>query len=349
MIEHSKPTIGKPEKEAVLKVIDGGIIYEGNTVEKFENKLAETIGSRGAVAASTGTQALHLALLAIRLAPGDEIIIPNYVCRSVLNAVLYCGARPVLCDVDSDTYNIDFERAKKLLNRKTRAVIVAHMFGLPAEISRFRELGVYVIEDCAHSIGAKYHGRRAGSFGDLSVFSFEGTKYITTGEGGAVLANSAVLLNRLRRLKEPEARDCRIKYTSRMTNIQAAIGCVQLDRLPAFIKRRREIAAIYNSAFSGLPLGLPKVPPGRTHIFQRYMVKLEKCADKFMAYCFSKGVKVKRPVKPLLLNQYLGLPIKDYPCSRQIMRSSVSIPVYPSLTEKELRLIITTVKNGLKS
>lgn len=343
MIEHSRPTIGEPEIQAVLKVLKSRLIYEGETVRKFEDDLSTYIGARGAVATSTGTAALHLALVSLGVVPGDEIILPCYVCRSVLNSILYCDATPVLCDINSRDYNISFLEAKRKITRKTKALIVPHMFGYPADMEQLKTLGVPIIEDCAHAIGSKYQGRMAGSFGDLAVCSFEGTKYITTGEGGAVVANSGILLKKLRRLKEPDARDSKIKYTYRMTNLQAAIGRAQLIQLPYFIKKRRAIAKAYHDAFACYPVSLPVEQPGKLHTFQRYMITMKADTDSFMANCLRKGVKVKRPVKPFLLSQYLGCSSRNYPNSMRAMRSAVSIPIYPSLTKKDVAYIIHTV------
>lgn len=276
MIEHSKPTIGEEEQRVIVDVIKTNYLAEGKTVKEFEEELSNYIGARGGVATSTGTLALHLALMSLNIQKNDEIIAPSYVCRSVLNPILYCGARPVLCDVNIEDYNISFANAKKKLTPGTKAIIIPHMFGCPAEIDKFKELGIYIIEDCAHSVGAEYKGKKVGSWGDLSIFSFEGTKYIVTGEGGMVLANSNLLLNRLRKLKEPESFDYRVKYTYRMTDMQAAIGRVQLSRLGKFIKKRRKIAEIYTRAFAKFALELPKEPPYGLHIFHRYMIKIKR-------------------------------------------------------------------------
>lgn len=348
MIEHSMPTIGKEEQKAIVEVIKTNYLSEGEVVKKFEEELSNYIGGKGSVATSTGTLALHLALMSLHIEKNDEIITPSYACRSVLNAVLYSGAKPVLCDVNKEDYNISFDEAKKKITKKTKAIIVPHMFGCPAAIDKFKGLGIYIIEDCAHSIGAEYKGRKVGSWGDLSIFSFEGTKYIVTGEGGMVLANSNLLLDRLRKLKEPDSFDYKAKYTYRMTNLQAAIGRVQLSKLDGFIRKRREISKIYNKAFSKSDIELPKECPGRGHVFHRYMIKIKGDIHAFMEMCYKKGVKVKQPVKPHPLHGYLNLPAKNFPNTEYIMKSTVSIPVYPSLTNKQVKLIINVVNKQLK-
>ena len=347
MIEHSRPTIGKEEEEAAVQVIRTAYLAEGKFVRRFEDELSGYIGAKGGVAVSTGTLALHLALVALGAGRGDEIIAPSYVCRSVLNAILYAGATPVLCDCNREDYNISFDAARRRVTRRTKAVIVPHMFGCPAQIDKFRQLGIYVIEDCAHSIGSEYKGRKTGSWGDLSVFSFEGTKYIVTGEGGMVTANSRNLLKRLKGLKEPDSRGPGIKHTYRMTDLQAAIGIAQLAKLESFIARRRKIAGIYVQSFRDLEIELPQASPGALHTFHRFMIKTRLDIAGFMKKCLKSGVKVKQPVKPLPLHRYLKLPRKDFPNTEYIMRSSVSIPIYPSLIDKEIKLITAAVRHGL--
>jgi len=348
MIEHSQPTLGEEEKRAILDVLGSNYIAEGEEVHKFEKEMAKYVGATGGVVTSTGTLGLHLALICLDLTKNDEVIIPSYTCRSVLNAVLYSGAKPVLCDVDCDDYNISLFAAKKRITKKTKAVIVPHMFGHPARVDEFKKLGVHIIEDCAHSIGAKYKKRKVGSFGDVALFSFEGTKYIVTGEGGMVLANSQRLLNKLRKLKEPDSSDFLTKYTYRMTDLQAAIGRVQLKKLEGLIKKRRSIAKIYTQAFRGASARLPKDCEGGRHIYQRYMIQIKGDIHAFMAKCLKRGIKVKQPVKPYALHRYLGESAKHFPNTEYIMNSAVSIPIYSSLTDNQVNLIIETVKRLLK-
>lgn len=347
MIEHSMPTIGKDEEAAVAAVIKTKFLAEGEVVRRFEEELSKCVGSKGGVATSTGTLALHLALLSIDVKNNDEVILPSYTCRAVLNAILYSGARPVLCNVNKEDCNISFAEAVKKMTRKTKAIIVPHMFGCPAEIDKFRKLGVYIIEDCAHAIGAEFKGRKVGSWGDLSIFSFEGTKFITTGEGGAVLANSHSLLGKLRKLKEPNLSDFKIKYTYRMTNLQAAIGRAQLSKIDSFINKRRKIACTYSKNFKHLNIEIPKDPLCGLHVFHRYMIKIKGDIKGFMAGCYKRGIKVKQPVKPLSIHRYLGLSDRYFPNTAYIMKQAISIPIYPSLNDKEITSIIAIVSENL--
>lgn len=344
IIEHSKPTIGKEERDAVLRVLKTSFLAEGQQVKQFEDEICSYIGAKGAVATSTGTLALHLALLSLGVGKNDHVIAPSYVCRSVLNAILYCGARPVLCDVNREDHNISFLLAKKKISGRTKAIIVAHMFGCPAEIDRFKTLGVPIIEDCAHSIGAEYRGRKVGSWGDLSIFSFEGTKYIVTGEGGMVVSNSSRLLKSLKALKKPESFDYKRKFTYRMTDLQAAIGRVQLSKLEYFIRKRNVIVSKYNDAFSCLDMELPQVASHGRHVFHRYMVKIKQDIHSFMKRCEKAGVKVKQPVKPYPLHRYLGFSDKNFPATSSIMKSAISVPIYPLLKTQQITHIIKTVR-----
>ncbi|MBU0468076.1 MAG: DegT/DnrJ/EryC1/StrS aminotransferase family protein [Candidatus Omnitrophica bacterium] len=348
MIEHSNPTLGIKEKQALAKAIDQNYIAEGNQTHCFEKELSEYIGVKGGVATSTGTLGLHLALSALDLKKNDEVIIPSYTCRSVLNAVLYSGLTPILCDVDIENYNISFNEAKKVLSKNTKAIIIPHMFGCPVSLDKFKKLKVPIIEDCAHSIGAKYKGQKVGSIGDLSLFSFEGTKYIVTGEGGMVLTGSNRLLKILKKLKEPNSIDCLTKYTYRMSDLQATVGRVQLKRLEGFIRKRRSIAKIYDNAFKSCPVLLPKNQEYSRHIYQRYMIQIQGNINTFIKICLKKGIKVKQPVKPYALHKYLGLPSRDYPNTEHIMRSAVSIPIYPSLTNKQVDFITRTIRRILE-
>lgn len=348
MIEHSRPTLGQEEKKAVLKTLTSNYIAEGPEVHCFEDEVAAYIGSSGAVATSTGTLALHLALLGLDIKPGGEIIIPSYTCRSVLNAILYCRAKPVLCDVDLDTYNLSVTDTKKKINARTQAIIVPHMFGYPAPVEQFKELGVPIIEDCAHALGTEYQGRKAGQWGDLALLSFEGTKYIVTGEGGMVLANSPRLLNRLRKLKERDSRDFLAKYTYRMTDLQAAVGRVQLRKLENFIKKRRAIAKVYDETFASVTEKYPADCVNGRHIYQRYMIQVRGNIRDLMKQCLQKGIKVKQPVKPYPLHRYLRLSSRLFPNTERIMRSAVSVPIYPSLTKKEILHITQTLPPLLK-
>ena len=247
-IPHSKPTLGKEEAAAAAEVVRSGYLAEGQRTVALETTLAETIGVKHAAAVNSGSSALHLALLALDVAEGDEVVVPSYVCTAVLNAVNYVGATPVLADVD-DSLNLCPHDAKRRLSRKTKAVIVPHLLGNPAAIDELAELGPPIIEDCAQAIGATVPGgppAQAGARGVLSVFSFYATKVLAAGECGAVASNSARLIGKVVDLKDyDERRSYRVRYNYKCNDLAAALALCQLRKLPRFLTRRRAIARQY--------------------------------------------------------------------------------------------------------
>jgi perosamine synthetase len=245
-IPHSRPTLGDEEARAVTEVIQSGHIAEGEVVARFEKAFAGKMGVQDAVTVSSGTAALHLALLAMGIGPEHEVIIPSYVCSALLHAVQYVGAQPVPAEIDPLTYNIDPDDVKKRITTRTKAVIVPHMFGLAADLERLLKLDVPIIEDCAQAVGGTYHQKPLGTFGDAAIFSFYATKMIATGEGGMVTSKSPKIIARVRDLKTYDGKAAdRVRYNYKLTDVQAALGEVQLARLDDFIEQRRKIAWRY--------------------------------------------------------------------------------------------------------
>ncbi|MCX5833836.1 MAG: DegT/DnrJ/EryC1/StrS family aminotransferase [Deltaproteobacteria bacterium] len=337
MISHSRPTLDDSDRKAVLSVLESGHLVQGEQVARFEKELTTFIGTKNGVAVSSGTAALHLSLLGLEVGPGDEVIFPTFVCSALLQAVSYVGATPVLADIDPRTFNIDVVDLKKRVTKKTKAIIVPHMFGLPADMEEILSLGIPVIEDCAQAIGAKYGSARVGSLGKVSIFSFYATKMLATGEGGMVLSDDEDLLERVRDLRDYDEReDHLLRFNYKMTDMQAALGVSQLKKLPLFIWRRREIAESFNRCLDGESALPPVAPPGREHVYYRYVALLDDESAPFIDEMRKKGVDCRRPVfKPL--HRYLNL--SDYPVAEDVWRRSVSIPLYPSMMNGERRHI----------
>ena len=338
-IPHSRPTLGTKEASAVSAVIESGYIAEGGVVQKFEEALANFLDLNFAVSTSSGTSALHLTLLAMGIGPGDEVIMPSYVCAALLNAVNYTGAKPILAEIHPNTFNMDAADAKGRINKRTKAIIVPHLFGLPANLNLLRKLDVPIIEDCAQAVGAAHQGRAAGTFGDAAIFSFYATKMITTGEGGMVVTRSRKISERIRELKTYDKRKkYHVSFNYKMTDIQAALGLVQLERLESIIQRRKSIAATYNSGFDSFDLNLPPADLG--HVYFRYVIELKTDARPWIQTLARLGVTCDRPIY-LPLHRYLKM--TGFPTTENAWRQSVSIPIYPTLTCAEINRVIEAV------
>jgi len=348
MITQSKPCLENDDVEAIKKVIESGQIASGPMVKKFEAKLSRFIGAKGGVATNSGTSALHLALIALGIKEGDEVIMPSYVCTALLNAVNYVHGKPVLADINLDDFNISVSEIKKKIGKRTKAIIVPHMFGLAAGMDEITDLGVHVIEDCAQSIGAEYKNKKVGGFGILSIFSFYATKMMTTGEGGMVVSNSNGMLKTIRDLREYDFKqDYKIRYNYKMTDMQAAMGLNQLSKLHSFVNKRIGIARFYNDAFSKLPIALPSSKKYKKHVFFRYVVRIKKDAKKCSGKLRRSGVICDPPVfKPL--HRYLGLNGGHFPNTEKAMNSAISIPIYPSISIKKMETISNIVRSVLK-
>ena len=341
MITHSKVVLDEEDQAGVIKVLHSGLLVQGRHVSSLEGKIASFIGVNHAVAVSSGTAALHLSLLSLGIGDGSGVIIPSYVCPALLNAINYVKATPVLVDIDPNTYNIKVGDIKKAIDDKTKAIIVPHMFGLPADIDSIVSLGIPVIEDCAHSVGARFKGKYTGSFGILSILSFYATKMLGAGEGGMVLSNNHDLIEKIRDLRDyDERKQYTVRYNYKSTDIQAALCESQLRKLPSFIKKRVALARIYNAALDGVVSKVPTAPEGREHIYYRYVIALEDPL-RFMEEMGKRGIECRRPVfKPL--HRYLELP--GYPMTDEVWEKAVSIPIYPSLKKEEAHLIVDAIK-----
>jgi len=336
-IPHSRPTVGPEETRRLNEVIRSGHLAQGGMVQAFEQAFAKRMRGRTSVAVGSGTAALHLVLLAMGIGAGDEVIIPSYVCTALLNAVYYVAARPVLTDIDPDTGNMDPLDAKKRITRRTRAIIVPHMFGLAADLSGIAALGVPVIEDCAQAVGGTYAGKPVGTLGQAAVFSFYATKVMTTGEGGMVVSGSKKLIERIRDLREYDGKpEYKIRYNYKMTDIQAALGLAQLAKLETFIQRRRRIAGTYSRFLQDYGLKLPGPDPG--HIYFRYVVGLGADSAPLIQNLRQKGVMGAKPVyRPL--HRYLKQ--KGFTNTDKVWRSSVSLPIYPGLARSDADRVLS--------
>jgi len=353
MIPVAKPLVGKEEKQAVMKVIESGMIACGPRVEEFEKQFAAFVGTKYAVATTSGTTALHLALLSVGVTSGDEVILPSFTFIASANSVLFCNAKPVFCDVNSKTFNLDVERIDSLITEKTKAIMPVHLYGQPANMKPILEIaekyGIHVIGDAAQANGARYMGKMIGSFGDAECFSYYPTKNMTTGEGGMITTNNKDLAERLFSLRNHGREKTkwgyehgRLGYNYRMTDIAAAIGLEQLKKLPHFNQKRREHAQYFSEKLGGVEgIEIPYVLENTEHVYHQYTIKCNE-RDAFIQQLKNNdvGYGIYYP-KPLhLYNHLKTYTHSDLKNSEKLADKVLSLPVHPALNGSDLEKIV---------
>jgi dTDP-4-amino-4,6-dideoxygalactose transaminase len=369
VIPIAKPYLDESEAQAAAEALRSDWLTQGPRVAEFERAVAEWCGTAHAVAVSNCTTALHLALLALDVGPGDEVICPSMSFIATANAIRHTGADPVFADVDPDTYNLDPTATERAITPRTRAILLVHQLGMPADIDRFNDLGrragVKIVEDAACSIGSRYKGREIGGHSEMACFSFHPRKVLTTGEGGIITTNNAEYTRQLRLLRQhgmsvPDtarhnARTVitesylRLGYNYRMTDIQAAVGLAQLKKLPWIVARRRHLAARYTQAFRQHPwLTPPVIPSYAEPNFQSYAVRLRPEAgdrNDLMQRLLDRGIATRRGVmlahrEPPYADSHRPNPLTR---SEEASDCSLILPLYPSLTEAEQDQVIAAL------
>lgn len=360
MIPIAKPQIGEKEKQKVMEVLDSGVIAQGPKVKEFEEKFAKYIGVKHAIATSSGTTALHIALLAHDIGPGDEVITTPFTFIASANSILYCGAKPVFADINEETFNIDIKEVKKKITKKTKAIMPVHLYGNCAGIKELSELAeeknLILIEDACQAHGAKEGNKKAGAY-STAAFSFYPTKNMTTGEGGMITTNNDELNQKMRMLREHGSKTRYyheiLGYNFRMTDINAAIGLIQLERLPSFNKARIRNAKILTKGLSKIKgIITPKVMPETTHVFHQYTIRVTEefpvTRDELINILKEKGIGTGVHY-PLPIHQqplYKKLKYKDkMPVAEKISKQVISLPVHPAVTEENLQYIIETISS----
>jgi perosamine synthetase len=363
MIPLYMPFLKGNEKKYVNDCLDSTwISSKGKYVERFEKGFADFIGTDGAVSVSNGTVALHLALKALGIGFGDEVIVPSFTYIASVNTIAQTGAIPVFVDSDKTTWQMSPDSIREKITPRTKAVMVVHLYGHPCDmdsICRIREdHKLFLIEDCAEAIGSYYKGRHVGTFGDCGAFSFFGNKTITTGEGGMVIAKNKELLEKCRHLKgqgmSPSRRywhDC-IGYNYRMTNIQAAIGLAQLEQTSEILRRKKNIAGKYAGEFMERNLPLSMLREHGTDLVNSYWLCTFAIDNAFSRDEFADlldkdyGIET-RPAFYLAheMPMYKDMsPREGFDNARTLSRSGINLPSYPDLTGKELDYIIDSVE-----
>jgi perosamine synthetase len=351
VIPAAKPLIGDEERAAVDRVLASGMIAQGPEVEAFEHEFAAFVGGgRECVAVNSGTSALHLGLLAAGVGPGDEVIVPSFTFAATGNAVALTGASPVFVDIEPATFNLDPAATEAAITSRTAAIMPVHLYGHPAAMDRFEAIaqrhGLLLAEDAAQAHGASLHGRNVGSMSRVAAFSFYPTKNMTTGEGGMIVTDDADVARTARLLRnqgmEQRYRNEVVGFNTRMTDIAAAIGRVQLEKLPGWTEQRQRNAAVLDLELRGVVT--PTVAEGATHVYHQYTVRAED-RDDLTARLTDHGVGfgIYYPTPTHRLPSFdLAL---DLPETERAAAEVVSLPIHPSLSEDDLRGIIVAV-NG---
>lgn len=353
MIHIAKPMIGEEEKQAVLEVLESGVLAQGPRVKAFEEEFAAMCGVEHAIATSSGTTALHLALLAHEIGAGDEVITSSFTFIASANSILYTGASPVFVDIEPSTFNIDAGLIESAITARTRAILPVHLFGLSCDMDPILAIagkyGLQVIEDACQSHGATYNGSRVGSFG-TGVFSLYPTKNITSAEGGMITTNDPQIAEKCRAIRQHGMRKRyfhdELGYNFRMTDIHAAIGLAQLRKLERFNQARQMNARYLSECLHGVTL--PAVPEGRQHVFHQFTVRVGSGKRDALKQHLQKnevGSEVYYPLpvhkQPLYVDK-LGFEV-SLPEAELAAREVLSLPVHPGLTPSDLNTIAARV------
>ena len=345
MIPHSRPEVSAKAISAVVDALQHAHLSQGAEVASLEARLSDMFDGANAVAVSSGTSALYLALVALNVDAGSKVIIPSYACNALYAAVCHTGATPVCADIASDSVCIDADTVAPLIDDAVRAVIVPHAFGFAADVDAISELGIPVIEDCAQAIGGRYaDGSLLGSKGNIAVLSFYGTKLVPAGEGGACITRDAGMAAMMRRLRncdeqEPDPR----AFNFKMPDLNAALAREQLAELPSATARRTDIARRFDASCAARAFSARSQQAQA--VFFRYLVDAGSDVTAFLERSEEAGVACRRPIwKPI--HETIG---GSCPETNKRTTSLVSVPIYPGLTDDEITVICTVMEDLLPS
>ncbi|MDG4893865.1 DegT/DnrJ/EryC1/StrS aminotransferase family protein [Mesorhizobium sp. WSM4976] len=338
----------------------GWISSRGAFIARFENAFAEYVGAEQATSVANGTVALHLALEALGIGPGDEVIVPSFTYVASINTILQTGARPVYVDSLQDTLQVDPHAIRNAITPNTRAVMAVHLYGHPCDMDAIsalcRDHDLLLIEDCAEGFGTRWKGQHVGTFGDAATFSFFGNKTITTGEGGMVLARSADVMDKCRRLKSQGVSPDReywhdmLAYNYRMTNIQAAIGLAQLEIADSLLASKRRIAQSYKQALAGLPLRTHEPIGPVEHSFWMCSLLVDDPAQRELLrrHLAENEIETRPFFPPAHLMPHCRADIA-LPVAENISARGINLPSYPRLTPEQLERICGTIASFFRS
>jgi dTDP-4-amino-4,6-dideoxygalactose transaminase len=369
-----KPWTGEEEVRAAAEVILSGWLSQGPKVMEFEQAVARYVGAEHGVATNACTSALHLTLRIGGVGPGDDVVLPSFTCMATANAIHHAGGQPVFADIDPHTYNLDPESAEAAITPRTKAIVVVHQIGLAADMEPFVALaakrGIALVEDGACSLGGSSRGKRVGGIAAPTCFSFHPRKMVTTGEGGMITTNDANLAETARTLRATGAsisdlerhkakgvlvqKYSEVGYNYRMTDIQAAIGIVQMTKLDAMVEERTRQARRYDAAFAGMDeIEPPYVPPYATHAYSSYLIRLRPGArigrDALLRGMAERGISCRVGIQPLhwepfYESHYTGM---SFPETEAAARTTMFVPIFPGLKEEGQLRVIAALRDTL--
>ena len=364
------PWITKEDKKSVNKVLNQRWLTNGPILQKFEQQFSKFEKSKFAIGVSNATHGLHLALKSIGIGPGDEVIVPTMTFASTADVVTYCGAKPILVDVEYDSLNISLQHIKEKINKKTKAIIPVHYGGQSCDMDKILAISkksqLKIIEDCAHALGSTFKQKKCGNIGDVGCFSFYPTKIITTGEGGMVVTNSQKINKKIIQLRShgmsylPQDREksaiwnydiVDLGYNYRLDEIRAALGISQFQRIKKINDLRIKIAKKYDSDLQKIKgIIIPKKMKNRNHIYHLYTVKITKdfplSRNELFVELNKKGIGSSVQYPPLHLMSYNKMKYKksEFPNSNKLKDEIISLPIFPTMKNKDIEFVISTIK-----
>jgi perosamine synthetase len=363
LIPVAEPLLGKEELSNVTKAVESGwISSKGEFIEQFEEEFAKYCGVKYGIATSNGTSALHLALVSLGIGPRDAVLVPTLTFVASANVVIYTGAKPVFIDSQPDYWCLDPDKIPKRVGPHVKAILPVHLYGHPCDMDAIQEFAedkdLLIIEDCAEAHGAEFRGKRVGSFGNVSCFSFYGNKIITTGEGGMCLTDDYELAEKMRLLRDHGMSRTRsywhevVGFNYRMTNLQAAVGVAQLSKIDYILKRKREIAHSYEETLRGVSgLSFPKEMPWAKHVFWMYSILInpgiQSSRDALASFLRTKRIETRPFFSPIhKLPPYVQR--KGYPVAEKLAERGLNLPSSPNLTLKQQDEICSAIQEFRK-
>ncbi|MBI2267559.1 MAG: UDP-4-amino-4,6-dideoxy-N-acetyl-beta-L-altrosamine transaminase [Armatimonadetes bacterium] len=373
-LPYARQWVGEKEVEKVTQVLRSDWITQGPVTREFEKEFARKVGARFAVSVNSGTSALHVALAAIGIGSPDEVITSPFTFAATSNAVLYLNGVPKFADIDPKTYNLDPDKAEARLSPNTRVILPVHFAGQPCNMDRLVAFSckhrLFLLEDAAHALGATYRGKKIGSIGSVTIFSFHPVKHITTGEGGMVVTNNEAVAERAYMIRthgiDKDAgkrfgkegnwfyQMVALGYRFNMSEMQAALGLCQLEKLDDFLERRREIAGQYQSAFRDMPeVVTPHVEADSEHAWHLYTLQIRREAlrvgrDRIIEALKAENIGANVHYIPVHLHPYyrenLDTKEGDYPIAEGLYRKILTLPLFPRMTDKDVEDVILAVK-----